>query len=109
MTVSLNTIRDHVHDILSTTTEPPEQVYLFGSHARDEATPESDIDIALIDDSFESIPFHERGRWFKKEWDYLEIGPLELLCLTPEEYQHRIEEGQSTATNIGNEGILLSE
>ena len=38
----------------------PEQIYLFGSHARGDATPDSDIDLLIV----EEVPFGlERSRW----------------------------------------------
>ena len=38
----------------------PERIYLFGSHARGDATPDSDIDLLIV----EEAPFGpERSRW----------------------------------------------
>lgn len=82
-------------------------VYLFGSHARGESTAESDYDIALIADGFAETPMVERGHWFKREWPYVELGNLDLLCYTPEEFDDRVEAELSTALAICEEGVDL--
>jgi predicted nucleotidyltransferase len=81
--------------------------YLFGSHARGDYTPESDYDIALIADGFAGTPLYERGHWFKREWPYVEVGNLDLLCYTPEEFDARVDEELSTALAIVEEGVEM--
>jgi hypothetical protein len=100
-------IRAHVQSILDDAEESVSEVYLFGSQARGDARPDSDVDVALVDPAFADVPMAARGIWFKREWDYTGVGPLELFCLTPEEYAERLDAGQSTVTNIENEGVRL--
>ena len=47
-------IARHFRDVLLTKGYPVQRVFIFGSVARDEATEESDLDIAVV-----SIPFAE--------------------------------------------------
>lgn len=109
MSPTIADITSHFQDVLETTGPTVSRAYLFGSQARDEAHQDSDIDIAIIDEMFADTPMHKRGHWFKREWDYLTIGPLELYCLTPDEYETRLEHKQETVSNIDSEGILLTE
>jgi len=38
------------------------RLVLFGSHARDEATPESDVDVLVVSEDFRSRDIFERAR-----------------------------------------------
>ncbi|MCK4761822.1 MAG: nucleotidyltransferase domain-containing protein [Candidatus Aminicenantes bacterium] len=63
----------------------PERVIVFGSRITGQAREESDIDIVIISDFFENIPFLKRmplvlrKRRFTKHVDY--------ICYTPAEFQ----------------------
>lgn len=107
MSPTTEQIRAHVTEVLTEADRTVSAAYLFGSQARGDARDDSDIDIALIDDSFADTPMYQRGHWFKREWDYLGVGPLELFCLTPDEFQTRLDAGQDTATNIDTDGVDL--
>lgn len=39
---------------------PPAEAYLFGSYARDEATPTSDVDLLLLYPTASTMPYRER-------------------------------------------------
>jgi predicted nucleotidyltransferase len=63
----------------------PEKVFVFGSRAHGTANEESDLDIIIISEWFQGIPFLERMPMilnrvpFAKHVDY--------LCYTPEEFR----------------------
>ena len=64
-----------------------DEVWLFGSYARGELGPDSDVDVILV------TPTKE---WFtNRSWqfaDLLDIGPrLDLLVYTPEEFRRLVE------------------
>lgn len=66
---------------------PIQQVYLFGSVAAEEATGESDIDIAVI-----SLPFKNSRR--EENVDFFRMGNdidlrIETVCLHPEDMENR--------------------
>lgn len=61
-----------------------ERAILFGSYARGEARPYSDIDLVVISQDFEKWPFIERLQMLSRAT--LAVGePLEVLGYTPEE------------------------
>jgi len=58
------------------------EAYIFGSFARQELTPESDIDLLLVTET--GLPFPERGFAFSDLRDRL--PSLEIFVYTPEEF-----------------------
>jgi predicted nucleotidyltransferase len=64
-----------------------ERVLLFGSHARGNAAPDSDYDLIIVANHFASIPPMRRGMGLRDL--FYEVGghaPMDLICLTPEEF-----------------------
>jgi len=62
----------------------PEKIILFGSHARNAGTPESDVDLLIV------MPFHGSRRKVAIAID-VKLGerslPLDVLVVTPEEME----------------------
>ena len=81
-------------------------VYLFGSHARDEADSMSDIDLAVIADS--NLPFVDRFRDYTELWTVLGT-PVELFIYTPAEWTRMQDEGNPFIERIIEEGTLVYE
>ncbi|MGD0090274.1 MAG: nucleotidyltransferase domain-containing protein [Planctomycetota bacterium] len=83
----------------------PQRIILFGSYARGEATPDSDVDLLVI------MPF--RGK------DYLQASkiriqvdakfPMDLLCRTPGNVRERLELGDWFIKEILEQGRVLYE
>lgn len=63
-----------------------EHAYLFGSRARGEARPDSDIDLLLVSSEFADMPVTEQWRILGKAALAL-MEPVEPLAYTPEEVQ----------------------
>lgn len=84
----------------------PDRVYLFGSWARGETDDLSDLDVVLIKST--SAPFMERllevARLLPPE-----VGPVDILVYTPEEFTAMVETGNTFAEMILEEGILIYE
>lgn len=69
---------------------PVQAMFLFGSHALDRATPESDIDLIVVSRYFERVPGFERlillsklrrGAALKTPMDVIGLTPQELASL----------------------------
>ena len=83
----------------------PERIILFGSYARDEATPDSDVDLLVV------MPF--RGKGFRQATKIrLRIHapfPIDLLCRTPAKVRRRLAMGDRFMQEILERGRLLYE
>ncbi|HLG20653.1 MAG TPA: nucleotidyltransferase domain-containing protein [Bdellovibrionota bacterium] len=64
-----------------------EKAYLFGSHARETASGESDVDLIVVANTPRAWP--ERGRDFGDLWD--RYGAVDLLVYTPSEWKRMNE------------------
>lgn len=84
----------------------PEKVYLFGSWARGEADELSDIDVVLIKETPTS--FHDRLREVAAVLPP-ELGSVDILVYTPDEFARMVESGNAFAEMIREEGILIYE
>ena len=83
-----------------------ERVILFGSVARGEATPDSDIDILVVAATIE--PLYQRLATARRSVRDLRYGrPISPLMLTPEELQERLERRDPFITEIIATGIEL--
>jgi predicted nucleotidyltransferase len=83
----------------------PERIILFGSYARGEATPDSDVDMLVI------MPF--RGKGFRQATKIrLRVDatfPMDLLCRRPAEVRKRLAMGDNFMREILDQGRLLYE
>ena len=67
---------------------PADRVYLFGSRARGDARPDSDIDLIIVSSAFSGMP-----PW--KRWEVLGealsevFEPIEVRAYSPEEFDYR--------------------
>lgn len=64
-----------------------QRVLLFGSHARGQAHAQSDYDIIVVSPQFADIEPLCRGMGLRQLWyEAGGDGPMDLICLTPEEF-----------------------
>jgi len=84
------------------------RVVLYGSHARGEATPESDVDVLVVLDGFEENRYRELKRTGTAWGDLLERYGLSLSfhLYTEKEYQ---TQGGPFMHNVHEEGIELPQ
>ena len=83
----------------------PRRVILFGSHARGDATPDSDVDLLVemrtekpeLDQAVE-IRRHVRRSF-----------PLDLIVKTPEDVSWRLSLRDNFLTTVTSEGVVLYE
>ncbi len=82
----------------------PERLYLFGSWARGEEDELSDIDLVVIKQT--SSPFFDRLREATRLLPP-DMGGVDILVYTPEEFEKMKEEGNAFAELIAEEGALI--
>jgi predicted nucleotidyltransferase len=83
----------------------PERIILFGSYARGDATPDSDVDLLVV------LPHKGKG-WRRAAEIRSRLRPdfpLDLLVRTPEEISKRLAEGDPFIGELAEKGEILYE
>ena len=81
---------------------------LFGSHARGDARPDSDVDLCLVADGAERQL--EAARRFREAiWDVWPRPPLTLIPITPARLGEKQAIGDYFFGSVLKEGVLLAE
>lgn len=83
----------------------PERVVLFGSHASDSTTSDSDVDLLVVMD-FEGRP-HQQAFQIRKS--IKRPFPLDLLVRRPADIERRLRMGDYFIREIMKEGKVLYE
>ncbi|MCL5270893.1 MAG: nucleotidyltransferase domain-containing protein [bacterium] len=83
----------------------PDKVLLFGSHARGDAGPDSDIDFFVI------IPCRDKSvhKAVEIRLSLDHSIPIDVLVRTPEEVDKRLAMGDTFIQGILDQGIVLYE
>lgn len=84
----------------------PEKIILFGSAARGEVGPDSDVDLFIVKD--DKKPRHRRSvdvREALREAAY--TFPLDILVYTPKELEYRLWLGDFFVKRVMKEGKVL--
>ncbi|HEV8712866.1 MAG TPA: nucleotidyltransferase domain-containing protein, partial [Candidatus Binatia bacterium] len=84
------------------------QLILFGSAAREEDQPESDVDIlALLDEKSQEIEEALREAAYQAMWacDFQRLLSLKILTFT--DYEDRLAKGYSFYQHVEHEGVAL--
>ena len=87
-------------------TAHPQRIILFGSRARGEARPDSDIDLLVIADSLK--PRHQRAAPLYGAVSDI-LVPMDILVYTPREVEEWSEVSQAFVTTAVREGKVLYE
>lgn len=61
------------------------EAYVFGSRVRGDYVHRSDLDVIVVDERYEGVPFLQRGMDLLREWPST-LPELELFCYTAEEF-----------------------
>jgi len=77
------------------------KVILFGSHARGQAGPDSDVDFLVIADS--RLPRYKRSRELYALFRSYPF-PMDILVYTPEEVEKQLAEPDSFITTVLSQG-----
>jgi predicted nucleotidyltransferase len=107
MGATLDTLPPEAHAIACRLTEAlsPDRIYLFGSHARGEAGPDSDLDFLVI------VPQSKKTRYQRavEARGYLReiFVPKDIIVLTQAEWERELKAPCSLSSTVLREGIAL--
>jgi hypothetical protein len=83
----------------------PERIYLFGSHARGDAGPDSDYDLLMVV-AASSLPRYRRDQAAFRVLTGLGVSK-DILVLTRAEFDRQRQARASLPATVEREGILL--
>jgi len=86
---------------------PLRQVILFGSHARGEARPESDVDLCLVADGAEQ-QYDTATTWLRAVWNLRPKPSFTLIPVTPERLREKQAIGDHFFQTILQEGVMIA-
>ena len=86
---------------------PLQAVYLFGSHARGEARPDSDVDLCLVSEGAEE-QFVAATRFRHVMWDIWPRPPFTLIPIAPSRLKEKKSCGDHFFHTVLEEGIKLA-
>jgi len=85
---------------------PLQAVYLFGSHARGEARPDSDVDLCLVSEGAER-QFEAAARFRHVIWGIWPRPSLTLLPIAPQRLSEKQARGDHFFATVLGEGVPL--
>ena len=82
----------------------PQTIIIFGSRIKGISTLSSDLDIIIISNLFQEIPFIERMPTLLKKFDF--SRHIDYICYTPEEFE-KIKETSSLIMDALEYGKII--
>jgi len=86
----------------------PDKVILFGSRARGDVRPDSDVDILVVSDKEKNMPRYKRGLQVRVKLSNILI-PKDILFYTHEDFSRWRNVKQSFVSTVIREGLVLYE
>ena len=87
--------------------EPLREVYLFGSHARGEAGPDSDVDLCLVADGA-VVQSEAMGNFFDALRGIWPRPPFSLIPISPKRLLEKKECGDHFFATVLDEGLIVA-
>jgi predicted nucleotidyltransferase len=82
------------------------QIFLFGSYARGEETPDSDIDLCVLTTVKDRRQVDVTADLMMKLWDF-QTMPLDLFALNRDDFYSIAERPTTFQYEIANNGVLI--
>lgn len=82
----------------------PERIILFGSHARGNAGPDSDVDLLVIMKRDGKTPHQQAAEIYMR---CPSAFPVDILVRSPEEFERRLQMRDWFMRDIAREGLIL--
>jgi predicted nucleotidyltransferase len=105
------TVKTELDKIVSTLAETGivTKIILFGSYARGDETPDSDIDLCVITPVRDRRPIDITIDLRKRIYGIRETTPLDLFTRTQDDFSYRAAYAGSLEHEIAKEGVVLYE
>lgn len=101
-------VREAVEAILNRLDEKPRLIVLFGSEARGEATPESDVDILVVTDrAGREVEEQVLDATYEVMWNHDFDRLISVVVMPTAEFEAQKQKGFSFIRNVEREGIIL--
>ena len=101
----MSAIFDQIKDLILAH-YPADRIILFGSQARGDARPDSDIDLLVLSDAEKNLPRSRRGMAVRSALAKLQVN-YEILFFTHEEFTRFQQVPQSFTATVRREGVVL--
>lgn len=88
---------------------PLKKIILFGSHARDAAGPESDLDFLVVWHNPSMQTNREKAIYLRRLLPREVHVPMDLIVMTPEQYDDAISDPRTFTSLINREGKVIYE
>ena len=83
----------------------PKAIIIFGSRIKGNSTLNSDLDIIIVSNLFQEIPFIERMPSLLKKFDF--PRHIDYICYTPEEFE-KIKDASSLVIDALEYGEIIT-
>ncbi|MGQ9677307.1 MAG: nucleotidyltransferase domain-containing protein [Chloroflexota bacterium] len=101
-------VRQAVEAILNRLAEKPRLIVLFGSEARGDATPESDVDILVVADRADrDVRQQVLDATYQVMWNRDFDRLISVVVMPTSEFEEQKRKGFSFVRNVEREGIVL--
>lgn len=86
---------------------PLHEVWLFGSHARGDARPDSDVDLCLVAEGAER-QLQASAKFSEAMWKIWPCPPFTLVPIAPARLEEKKASGDHFYATVLREGVLLA-
>jgi hypothetical protein len=102
-----NPLANEMYSYLQDQTQQYFLTVVFGSYARDEAHSSSDLDVLLIDESFDGWTVHQPNSSNIIDWNS-DFQDLHLLTCSKDEFESRYCNQENMVRTISDEGFAVN-
>ncbi len=100
-------VKDSLYETAEEEDLEHENLYVFGSRAREDYKEDSDVDLLIVSKDFRGVDWNKRPRSLYLNWDYDTLPEPEFICLTPEEFEENKDRKSHIVNTAVDEGVNI--